>query len=72
MSPHEKRADRLTQIQAQVDYHRQRLMLHKRLHGSRPGNRLAELEAAYRSAQARLAGASGETTREHATTRSGL
>ena len=44
MSSPEKRADRLTQVQAQVDYHHQRL---------------AELEHAYLTARTRLAGASG-------------
>jgi hypothetical protein len=62
MSSLDKRADRLTQVRAQVDYHHQRLVLYQRLHGSRPSARLAELEHAYRSARDRLAGASGEET----------
>jgi hypothetical protein len=62
MSSLDKRADRLTQVRAQLDYHRQRLVLYQRLHGSRPSARLAELEDAYRSARDRLTGASGEKT----------
>ena len=57
MSSPAKRADRLAQVRAQVDYHHQRLVLHQRLHGSRPSARLSELEHAYLSAQERLAGA---------------
>ena len=57
MSPLDKRADRVAQVKAQVDYHRQRLVLYQRLHGSQPGIRLAELEHAYRSARERFAGA---------------
>jgi hypothetical protein len=73
MSPLDKRADRLTQVRAQVDYHRQRLVLYQRLHGSGPSARLAELEHAYVSARHRLAGATAEATRERgARTRSGL
>ena len=53
MASLDKRADRLTQVRAQVDYHRQRLLLYQRLHGSQPSARLAEL-----SARDRLAGAS--------------
>ena len=55
MSPLEKRADRLAQLRAQLDYHRQRLVLHQRLHGSRPSMRLTELEHAYTSARDRFA-----------------
>jgi hypothetical protein len=58
MASLDKRADRLTQVRAQVDYHRQRLVLYQRLHGSSPCARLAELEHAYLSARDRLAGAS--------------
>ena len=58
MSGLDRRADRLAQVQAQVDYHGQRLELYQRLHGSRPCNRLAELEHAYSAARKRLAGAS--------------
>ena len=58
MASLDKRADRLTQVRAQVDYHRQRLLLYQRLHGSQPSARLAELEHAYLSARDRLAGAS--------------
>ena len=39
MSALEKRADRLAQIRAQVDYHGQRLELYQRLHGSHPSAR---------------------------------
>jgi hypothetical protein len=62
MSSPAKRADRLTQVRAQVDYHHQRLVLHQRLHGSRPSARLAELEHAYLTARDRLAGASSDGT----------
>ena len=62
MSPLEKRADRLAQLRAQVDYHRQRLVLHQRLHGSRPSTRLTELEHAYTSARDRFSGASNGDT----------
>jgi hypothetical protein len=55
----DRRADRLTQVTAQVDYHRQRLVLFRRLHGSGPSARLFELEQAYRSAQDRLTAATG-------------
>ncbi len=55
MSPLDKRADRVAQVKAQVDYHHQRLVLYQRLHGSRPCVRLAELEHAYTTAQGRLA-----------------
>ena len=60
MASLDKRADRLTQVRAQVDYHRQRLLLYQRLHGSQPSARLAELEHAYMSARDRLAGASNQ------------
>jgi hypothetical protein len=62
MSSPAKRADRLTQVRAQVDYHHQRLVLYQRLHGSRPSARLAELEHACLGARDRLAGASDEET----------
>ena len=58
MSSPAKRADRLAQVRAQVDYHQQRLVLYQRLHGSRPSARLSELEHAYLGARERLAGAS--------------
>jgi hypothetical protein len=67
MSSPGKRADRLTQVRAQVDYHHQRLVLHQRLYGSRPSARLAELEHAYLSARDRLAGASNDETTSRAT-----
>jgi hypothetical protein len=54
MSSPDKRADRLAQVTAQVDYHRQRLLLYQRLHGTRPCVRLAELEHAYRRARDRM------------------
>jgi hypothetical protein len=54
MSEISRRADRLAQITSQVDYHRRRLVLHQRLHGSHPSARLAELEHAYQAAQDRL------------------
>ena len=59
MTPHD-RADRLEQVEAQVDYHRQRLVLARARaaagvsHG-RNSQRLYEFERAYRSAQERLA-----------------
>lgn len=49
------RADRLAQVQSQVTYHRERLARYRRLHGSRPSERLRDLENAYVSAQDRLA-----------------
>ena len=58
MSGLDRRADRLAQVQAQVDYHGQRLALYQRLHGARPCNRLSELEHAYTAARDRLAGES--------------
>jgi hypothetical protein len=61
MSALDKRADRLAQVRSQVDYHRQRLVLYQRLHGSHPSARLTELEHAYDRARERLAGATGET-----------
>jgi hypothetical protein len=64
MSSLDKRADRAAQVRAQVDYHRQRLALYKRLHGSRPCARLAELEHAYLSARDRLSGGSDAPARE--------
>jgi hypothetical protein len=63
MSSLDKRADRLAQVTAQVDYHRQRLVLYHRLHGSGPSARLAELEHAYLRARDRLADASNDETR---------
>jgi hypothetical protein len=62
MSSLDKRADRLAQVTAQLDYHRQRLDLYRRLHGSAPCARLAELEHAYVSARNRLSGASDDAT----------
>jgi hypothetical protein len=59
MPPLDKRADRMAQVRAQVDFHRQRLVLYQRLHGSGPSPRLTELEHAYTSARRRLAGATG-------------
>jgi hypothetical protein len=56
-----RRADRLAQVRAQVEYHGQRLELYQRLHGSGPSARLAELEHAYASARERLAGATEPT-----------
>jgi hypothetical protein len=61
MSTLDRRADRLAQVRAQVDYHGQRLELYQRLHGSRPSARLAELEHAYAAARERLAGATAAT-----------
>jgi hypothetical protein len=58
MSGLDRRADRLAQVQAQVDYHGQRLARYQQKHGSRPCNRLAELEHAYTAARDRLARAS--------------
>ena len=50
-----ERADRTAQIRSQLAYHRGRLELYRRLHGSGPSVRLRELEDAYLSVQARLA-----------------
>jgi hypothetical protein len=58
MSELDRRADRVAQVQAQVDYHGQRLQLYRRLHGSHPSARLAELQDAYTAARSRLAGTS--------------
>jgi hypothetical protein len=58
MSTVDNRADRMAQVRAQVAYHGQRLVLHQRLHGSRPSARLEELEHAYNVARERLAGES--------------
>jgi hypothetical protein len=52
------RPDRMAQVRAQVAYHRQRLVLYQRLHGSRPSTRLSDLEHAYDAARERLAGES--------------
>ena len=60
MSTVDNRADRMAQVRAQVAYHGQRLVLHQRLHGSRPSARLSELEHAYNAARERLAGESVE------------
>jgi hypothetical protein len=49
------RADRLTQVESQVSYHRQRLALYERLHGSKPCQRLTQLQEAFVGAQDRLA-----------------
>ena len=62
MTSLDKRADRLMQVRAQLDYHRQRLVLYRRLHGSSPCARLMELEHAYMSARDRLGDASDDTT----------
>jgi hypothetical protein len=50
-----QRADRLTQVESQLAYHRQRLALYVRLHGSQPCQRLTQLEEAYVDAQGRRA-----------------
>jgi hypothetical protein len=63
MTSLDKRADRLAQVTAQVDYHRQRLVLYQRLHGSGPSARLSELEQAYLRARDRLADASNQQAR---------
>jgi hypothetical protein len=55
LSTVDNRADRIAQVRAQVAYHGQRLVLHQRLHGSRPSARLSELEHAYHAARERLA-----------------
>jgi len=65
MSPLEKRADRMAQVQAQVDYHGNRLAVYRRMHGSRPTARLSELEGAYLAARDRLAGVSIDDAPEH-------
>jgi hypothetical protein len=69
MSAPDKRADRHAQVTAQVDYHRQRLVLYQRLHGTSPCARLAELEHAYRRARDRLADATAEAPPSGATAR---
>jgi hypothetical protein len=61
MASLDKRADRLAQVQAQVDYHGRRLSLYRRLHGSHPSARLTELELAYAQAHDRLTGETGRT-----------
>jgi hypothetical protein len=66
MTSLDKRADRLAQVTAQLDYNRQSLDLYRRLHGSAPCSRLAELEHAYVSARNRLA-ASDDATPEPGT-----
>jgi hypothetical protein len=63
MSTVDNRADRMAQVRAQLAYHGQRLVLHQRLHGSRPSARLSELEHAYNAARERLAGESAEPQR---------
>jgi hypothetical protein len=63
MSALDRRADRLAQVHAQVQYHGQRLELYQRLYGSRPCARLEELEHAYASARERLADAAEPTPR---------
>jgi len=60
MSSLEKRADRLTQVRAQVDYHGSRLAAYRRTHGARPSARLSELERAYMAARDRLAVATAD------------
>jgi hypothetical protein len=55
MSGPDRRADRLAQVQAQIDYHGQRLQLYQRLYGSHPCARLADLERAYAAVRERLA-----------------
>ena len=55
MTSLEKRADRLAQVRSQVNYHGHRLTLYRQLHGSRPCDRLSQLENAYRTACDRLA-----------------
>jgi hypothetical protein len=58
MTEHAQRADRVTQLESQVSYHRERLALYiGRSHGTRPPNpqRVEELERAYRGARERLA-----------------
>jgi hypothetical protein len=47
----------MAQVNAQVQYHGQRLELYQRLYGSRPCARLSELEHAYACARERQAGA---------------
>jgi hypothetical protein len=49
------RADRLAQVESQVNYHRQRLELYVRLHTSKPCQRLTQLEEAVKGAEDRLA-----------------
>jgi hypothetical protein len=72
MATVDRRADRLAQVRAQVDYHGQRLRLYQRLHGAGPSARLAELEHAYAQARERLAGASEPAAEHFTTTRSRL
>jgi hypothetical protein len=68
MAALDNRADRLAQVRAQVAYHGQRLDLYRRLHGSSPSARLAELEHAYTSARERLVGASPPVPKTEART----
>ena len=56
MASLDKRADRLAQVRSQVNYHAHRLTRYRELHGSRPCDRLSQLELAYRTACDRLAG----------------
>ncbi|MEA2385624.1 MAG: hypothetical protein QOH72_5595 [Solirubrobacteraceae bacterium] len=63
MASLDKRADRVAQVRAQLDYHRKRLDLYQRLHGSRPCARLSELEHAYSDARHRLEGAEAAAPR---------
>lgn len=50
-----ERADRLAQVRSQVNYHRERLALYRRLHDPGSPQRLRDLEHAYVSARDRLA-----------------
>jgi hypothetical protein len=49
------RADRLAQVESQLNYHGQRLALYERLHGSKPCQRLTQLQEAVAGAENRLA-----------------
>jgi hypothetical protein len=69
MSTLDRRADRLAQVHAQVQYHGQRLELYQRLYGPRPCARLAELEHAYACARERLADATESTPEPGASAR---
>ncbi len=52
-----ERCDRLAQVESQLNYHRERLARHRRLHGDAPSPKHRQLEDAYHAAQLRLASA---------------
>lgn len=50
-----ERSDRVAQVESQLNYHRERLARHRRVHGDAPSPKHRQLEDAYRAAQLRLA-----------------